>query len=450
MKIVAALEFATDFIAAAGAMYLIYGSHYFFSLRRDELLLQAGIFALVFLLARFAMGLYQWQCCSELKEVFARAIAAYACGFLVLSVIYYLVPGVQMWRSAAAVSVPAALIAVLTTRYLLDHGLQGRLFIRRILVMGVGERAARIEALEQRKGQHSFICVGFLRLAGETCLVSPSRVVANINSLTRYVEANEVDEIVIAPTDRRGTLPMQALVECRLSGTRIRTYQMFLEKETGRVDPDSLQPDWFLYSEGFRSRGLQEAIKRGFDILASVVLILLALPLLISTIIAVKIEGGGPIFYKQERIGLKGKAFLLFKFRSMQSDAEHDGTPQWARVNDQRVTTVGQLIRKTRIDELPQLFNVLKGDMSFVGPRPERGFFVEQLSQQIPYYNERHEVKPGITGWAQLNYSYGASVEDAKEKLAFDLYYIKYYSVIRDIVIIFQTVRVVLWPQGVR
>lgn len=450
MILVAIVDFITDFSAVMAAMLIIYGSMYIAGMGSAQLAVQASVFALVFLAMRFAVGLYDWRCCVELKDVFARTITAYACGFLVLSFIYYVVPGVQIWRSAAALGMPLALVAALATRYVLDHGFQGRVFVRRVLVVGVGDKAARIETLEQRKGQRSFRCVGFMPLPGEIRVVSPGRILANINSLRLFSEQNEVDEIVIAPADRRGTLPMQALVECRLAGVRISTYQMFIEKETGRVDPDTLQPDWFLFSQGFPSRGLQEAIKRGFDILASVCLILLALPLMLSTMLAIRLEGRGSPFYLQERVGLRGKPFTLIKFRSMRPNAEKDGPPQWARVHDDRVTTVGQVIRKTRIDELPQLFNVLKGDMSFVGPRPERAFFVEQLAQQIPFYNERHEVKPGITGWAQLNYSYGASVEDAKEKLAFDLYYIKYYSVMRDIAIILQTMRVVVWSQGAR
>ena len=216
------------------------------------------------------------------------------------------------------------------------------------------------------------------------------------------------------------------------------------------MDLDSLRPSWLIFSDGFRVGLVHSFFKRVFDVLASVVLLVFGLPLIIVAAIAIRLESKGPIFYRQERLGLGGQPFLLLKFRSMKVDAESSGVPQWAEQNDSRITRIGNFIRQTRIDEIPQILNVLRGDMSFVGPRPERSYFVEQLTQKIPYYFERHRVKPGITGWAQLNYSYGASIEDAKEKLKYDLYYIKNCSVFLDLIILMQTARVIVWPNGVR
>lgn len=450
MLALAMFESLVDATSAMLGMLLIYGAPHISRMGALEFAGQSLVFASVFLTTRFAVGLYNWECCSELKDVFSRTISAYVCGFVLLSAIFYLVPAVHIWRSAAAISIPLALIITLGVRYFLDRRVKGRFFLRRILVVGVGTQAERIETLERRKRQREFVCVAFMDLTGEERRVSPSRIMPQVNSLRHYVTQHDIDEIVIAMADRRGRLPMQGLIECRLAGIKIRTYQNFLEKETGRVDPDALQPDWFLYSEGFPNRGLQQTIKRVLDMAASLALIIGTFPIFVATMIAIKLEGDGPIFYAQQRVGLRGRPFTLIKFRSMRPDAEKEGAPQWAATGDYRVTMVGRLIRKTRIDELPQLYNVLKGDMSFVGPRPERPFFVEQLNRQIPFYNERHEVKPGITGWAQLNYPYGASEEDAKEKLAYDLYYIKYYSVIRDLTIMLQTMRVIMWSQGAR
>jgi sugar transferase (PEP-CTERM system associated) len=256
-------------------------------------------------------------------------------------------------------------------------------------------------------------------------------------------------EIVLATDDRRG-LPVHQLLECKLAGIRIVDYLDFCERETGRVDLDALRPSWFIFSDGFRTGPVTDFTKRSFDCAVSVVMLILVLPILLLTALAIKLESVGPILYRQERVGLHGRQFILLKFRSMRVDAERDGMPQWARKRDPRVTRVGAWIRLLRIDELPQLVNVLKGDMSFVGPRPERPLFVEQIAREVPFYLERHSVKPGVTGWAQINYPYGASIEDARQKLSYDLYYLKNRGVFLDLVVLTQTVRVILWPTGAR
>jgi sugar transferase (PEP-CTERM system associated) len=268
-------------------------------------------------------------------------------------------------------------------------------------------------------------------------------------SLAKMATALRAKEIILAPDDRRG-LPVRQLLECRLSGIRVIDYVAFWERETGRVDLESLQPSWFILSDGFHMGPVSEFLKRGLDLLISSIILIAFLPVMVMAAIAIKLESPGPLLFHQERVGLRGRPFTLLKFRSMRVDAERDGNPQWAQRNDPRVTRVGAFIRLVRIDELPQLWNVLRGDMSFVGPRPERPYFVEQLSQSIPFYNERHAIRPGITGWAQVNYCYGASVEDARHKLSYDLYYLKNRDLFLDFVTLMQTVRVILWPEGAR
>jgi len=237
-----------------------------------------------------------------------------------------------------------------------------------------------------------------------------------------------------------------------MKGVRVIEESAYLERQLGKIRLDSLQPSTVVFADGFTQAVIKSTGKRLFDILVSLLLLILASPIMLAVAVAIAIEsrGRGPVFYSQERVGLGARAFRVHKFRSMCVDAERDGVAQWAKKNDDRVTTVGRLIRSTRIDELPQLFNVLKGDMSFVGPRPERPQFVKELAEQIPYFDLRHHVKPGMTGWAQVCYPYGASIEDAREKLQYDLYYLKNYSLFLDTMIIFQTLQVVLWGKGSR
>ena len=263
------------------------------------------------------------------------------------------------------------------------------------------------------------------------------------------VRRAHASEIVVALEDRAG-LPVSQLLRCKTEGIQVIDYQTFCERETCRLDLDELKPSWLIFGSGFARGFVTDLIKRLFDVTVSLALLLVTLPFTLLTAILVKLESPGPILYRQERVGLHGKPFMVLKVRSMRQDAEVAGSPQWAQVRDPRVTRVGVFIRKTRIDELPQLLNVLNGDMSFVGPRPERPFFVQQLSETIPFYRERHCVKPGITGWAQINYPYGASLEDARQKLSYDLYYVKNHSLFLDFIILLSTVRVILLQQGSR
>jgi sugar transferase (PEP-CTERM system associated) len=273
----------------------------------------------------------------------------------------------------------------------------------------------------------------------------------NHDQLLRTVRDLKVSEIVIAVRERRGgVLPLRQLLDCKLDGVRVMDLASFYEREKGLLKIDNVRASWLIFGQGFDQGATRDVVKRLFDIVVSLALLMAALPILLVTMIAIVVESGWPVFYRQERVGQGGKPFQIIKLRSMRQDAEKDGKPRWAGANDDRVTRVGRFIRMTRIDELPQLYNVLRGDMSFVGPRPERPYFVGQLIDEIPYYDVRHSVKPGVTGWSQVRYPYGASVEDALAKLQYDLYYVKNHSLFLDLLILAETAQVVLLGKGAR
>ena len=324
------------------------------------------------------------------------------------------------------------------------------LFKRRLLVLGTGKNAALIAQLAKKHKTCSFELCGFVRTENgddEPHLQLDQASFNDPESFFEYAREKRVREIIIATDDRRG-LPVHQLLRCKLAGIKVTDFLSFWERETGRVGLDALRPSWLILSDGFRTGWLVDFSKRCFDIVVSVSVLIFTMPVLLITAILIKLDGPGPILYRQERIGLYGRPFTIFKFRSMATAAEAVGEPQWARLKDDRITRTGAYIRKVRIDELPQLINVLRGEMSFVGPRPERPFFVEQLAAEIPFYRERHSVKPGITGWAQIQFPYGASISDARDKLSYDLYYVKNRGMFLDFVILVETVRVVLWAEG--
>jgi sugar transferase (PEP-CTERM system associated) len=323
---------------------------------------------------------------------------------------------------------------------------------RRVAVLGNGVRAARIAELVESGTNQYFVPVSYIRLPGEPAIASRDAVAApdtGPEALADYGGRLGVREIVVATDERRG-LPVRQLLHCKLAGIRVTEFLDFWERETRTVDLDALRPSWLFYSDGFRCGVVDEVLKRAFDIVVSLGLLVFTAPLLLLTAGLIKLDSKGPVLYRQERVGYRGRVFTIFKFRSMRVDAERDSGPQWAAKRDPRITRVGAVIRKLRIDELAQILNVLRGDMSFVGPRPERPFFVDSLAADIPYYTERHWVRPGITGWAQINYPYGASIEDARRKLAFDLYYVKNRSIFLDFLILLQTARVIFWNYGAR
>jgi sugar transferase (PEP-CTERM system associated) len=319
-------------------------------------------------------------------------------------------------------------------------------------VYGAGNNAARVMQLRRRADQRGFKVIGFIPARTEERVVPQDRMFSQDKPVSVLAAELEIDEIVVAMDDRRQQFPLKELLDCRLNGIEVVELASFLERETGKVYLDILIPSWMIFGTGFRRDVIRRFSERGFDVLASLVLLIAALPVMLLTILAIKLEDGlkAPILYGQPRVGYAGRVFRVLKFRSMRTDAEKDGKARWATANDDRVTRVGRFIRKVRIDEIPQLFNVLSGRMSFVGPRPERPEFVRQLADSIPYYEVRHAVKPGITGWAQLCYPYGASEQDATEKLQYDLYYVKNHSLVFDILILLQTVEVILLGKGAR
>ena len=407
-------------------------------------------FASVVFVILLGVGYYRIECFRSLRISLVRLVASLFFALLALSVIFFLYPDVVVWRSVLLYALLAAFAGLVTLRALFQNfgGLDR--FKRNILLMGAGDRAAIIHALAARPDS-SFTVVRSIRMTESECQDTTADDRESIGSLVEMVAGCAVDEVVLAPDERRGALPIGSLIEVKLAGTRVSDLTDFIERETGRVDIQVLNPSWIIFGEGFvASHRISVIIKRLFDLLASGLLLAITAPALLITAIAIKLTSRGPVLYRQERVGLGGVPFNVLKFRSMRTDAEAQGAPQWATKRDPRVTSVGRLIRATRIDEIPQIFNVFRGEMSFVGPRPERPFFVDQLTRQIPFFAERHAVKPGITGWAQINYPYGASVEDARAKLEYDLYYVKNYSIFLDLMILIQTVRVVLWQDGVR
>jgi sugar transferase (PEP-CTERM system associated) len=411
---------------------------------------ELGLFAGVVLLSMVAVGYYRAESIRSLRVSFVRLLAALFFATVALAVVFFFLPDIKTWRSVFIYAFSLVIVGITLLRAIFIRlgGLDS--FKRRVLVMGAGQRAQQICLLGERT-ESSFTVVRAVRMAASEQSVASAMDRESIASLIKLTDELNIDEVVLAVDERRGGLPVASLIEVKLAGTPISELTTFIERETGRVDVDVLNPSWIIFGDGFRaSHQMAIFFKRIFDLSISAILLILAGPVLLLTAAIIKLTSPGPIFYRQERVGLNGNTFAVLKFRSMRQDAEKAGAPQWAQKSDPRVTPIGKFIRATRIDEIPQIFNVFKGDMSFVGPRPERPFFVNQLSQQIPFFAERHAVKPGITGWAQINYPYGASVEDARAKLEYDLYYVKNYSLMLDFLILIQTVRVVLWQDGVR
>jgi sugar transferase (PEP-CTERM system associated) len=403
-----------------------------------------------------SVGLYGEQSFVDFRLLLSKVAVAFVLVLLlVLVCVIYWRDGLQHLPDTANLPLRATLIwlgCISVTRgtFLITWG-RG-LFKRRIAVLGNGAQAARIARLVERGENRHFVPVSFIRLPGERGRASHNAVdcpQGGPEALAELGVRTGAREIVVAPDDRRG-LPVQQLLHCKLAGIRVIEFLDFWERETRSIDLEALRPSWLFYSDGFRCGVVDELLKRAFDIVVSLALLALVAPLLVVVALLVKLDSRGPVLYRQERVGYRGRHFTILKFRSMRADAERDTGPQWAARGDPRVTRVGAVIRKLRIDELPQILNVLRGDMSFVGPRPERPFFVANLAAVIPYYNERHWVRPGITGWAQVNYPYGASIEDARHKLCYDLYYVKNRSIFLDFLILLQTARVVFWNYGAR
>ncbi|GAA4761979.1 TIGR03013 family PEP-CTERM/XrtA system glycosyltransferase [Stakelama sediminis] len=411
---------------------------------------QLFTFAISVELAMIGVGVYGADALQSLRFAAARLIVAISLATIFLSVIFFLVPALTFWRSNLLYAMLFAVPALVLMRILLGKTLGSQVFKRRVVVLGAGARAARIKALSKAPGS-GFVVVGYVSMSEPKPVIPEAISRDAIYNLADHVVLLNASEVVLALEERRNALPLKDLLRIKTTGVHVNEISTFLERETGRVDLDSVNPSWLIFSDGFSSgRMFSSMFKRLFDITASLILLILTAPLVLLTAMLVKMDSKGPAFYRQRRVGLFNIGFDIIKLRSMRIDAEAAGKAVWAEKDDPRITRVGRIIRKLRIDELPQCWSVLKGDMSFVGPRPERPQFVDDLEQKLAYYAERHMVKPGITGWAQINYPYGASIEDARQKLEYDLYYAKNYSPFLDVLILLQTIRVVLWPEGAR
>ena len=407
-------------------------------------------FALANSLAMMAVGMYGTKALRAMGFATARLLAAISLGVIFLSVVGFLLPAATLWRANSLYAMALAIAALLLIRLALTQSAGADAFRRRILVLGAGPRAARLAALAEAPGSGLSI-TGFVAMRANETAVPGAVPRAAVPNLADHAVALGAGEVVLAMEERRGALPLADLLRVKTTGVHVNEMASFLERETGRVDLATTNPSFLIFSDGFSAgQRIAKVSKRLFDIAASLAVLVIGLPLILIAGIAVKLDSKGPVFYRQPRVGLFGEPYNIVKIRSMRTDAEAAGKAVWASANDPRITRVGHIIRKLRIDELPQTWCVLKGEMSFVGPRPERPSFVEELTRELPYYAERHMVKPGLTGWAQINYPYGASVEDARVKLEYDLYYAKNYSPFLDLLILLQTVRVVLWPEGAR
>lgn len=400
--------------------------------------------------AMIAVGVYGPEALQSIRFAFARLLVAVSLGVIFLSVLYFLLPGMTLWRSNSLYAMGLALLFLIAIRIMLGSMLGGEAFKRRLVVLGAGSRAARIKTLEERRGA-GFLVVGYIAMNDGAQVIPEAINRSAIFNLSDFVVRLNASEVVLALEERRNAIPMSDLLRIKTTGVHVNDLSTFLERETGRVDLASVNPSWLIFSDGFSAgRRLSSMAKRLFDIIASTILLLLTGPVILIAAILVKLDSKGPAFYRQQRVGLFGQEFWIVKLRTMRQDAEVATGAVWAEKDDPRITRLGYWLRKLRIDELPQTWTVLKGEMSFVGPRPERRQFVEDLEQHLRYYAERHMVKPGITGWAQINYPYGASIEDARHKLEYDLYYAKNYTPFLDLLILIQTLRVILWPDGAR
>lgn len=414
-------------------------------------LLRAGIVAGVCQLCLFFADMYDLRLVADRRELFVRLLRSLAATTLILAAVYFWFPILIVGRGVFLLTTAFIILAILASRLLFEFASSQVQPGERLLLIGTTPAAVALaQEIHERQAELGVEIVGFVdpdpaRVG--TVLFNPG-VIGTIDDIPSIVRDRNVDRVVVSLADARGRLDMVKLLEIRLSGVTFDHLATVYEEYTGKIAVENLRPSWMIFSEGFRKSKVQLGAKRLLDIVTASVGLVLAAPLALFVVALIKLTSPGPIFYRQERVGLNGRTFMVVKFRSMRVDAEANTGPVWAQKNDARVTPVGRFLRRTRLDEIPQLWNALRGDMSMVGPRPERPGFVADLTRQIPFYGQRHVVKPGVTGWAQVRYTYGASVEDALQKLQYDLYYIKNMSVALDLFVMFQTVKTVVLRRG--
>ena len=409
-------------------------------------------FPAVFALTATAMGLYNTRLREHLFGLALRFLLVAATALAVILLALQAVPATRLSIADFAMALLITIGLALVTRYLLGNFVTDGFLKTRVVVYGAGRQAQSIANLKRRSDRRGFVVVGYLPANGEARSIPDRNIVDCGGDLLDYCVCHDVDEIVVAMDDRRQAFPLRELLHCRINGLEVLELVSFLERETGAVRLDLLNPSWIIFSPGFRQSWARDMVGRLLDIAASLALLAVSWPLILLATLGIKLEDGllAPVLYRQNRVGKDGRVFRVLKFRSMKLDAEADGIARWATEEDGRVTRVGAWLRRSRFDELPQLWNVLRGDMRFVGPRPERPEFVSSFAENLPYYSERHSVPPGLTGWAQLCYAYGSSEQDAIEKLKYDLYYIKNRSFLFDLAILIQTVEVIIFGKGAR
>jgi sugar transferase (PEP-CTERM system associated) len=409
------------------------------------------LFAALLTLFSSMFDLYGWAWTTGLRSLFLRVGGGFSISGLLSYAGSLALPEVFAGGGELASALVISCLSVVLIRLLFIEWDKVDLFKKRVLVLGTGSRAAKIEELATQGKAQGLNIIGYLPMGSLHSYVPHERVLSGSGGIGELVENLRIDEIVVAIRERRGGgLPISELLECKLRGVSVLDLPAFFERQTGILPLEAINASWMIFSDGFSQGVTRDVVKRLFDMLVSGALLVVTLPLMLLTGLLIRLESVGPVFYTQERVGQYGRPFTIYKFRSMYTDAEKDGRPVWAAHNDDRTTRVGRLIRRLRIDELPQTINVFLGQMSFVGPRPERPFFVDELAAQIPFFHARHSVKPGITGWAQVRFPYGASVEDAMSKLQYDLYYVKNHSLFLDLMILLQTAQVVVLGKGVR
>jgi sugar transferase (PEP-CTERM system associated) len=435
-------------LVAMGAVALQVGS---WNLALPAAGTHAVSFAACLFVINSASGLYEVSPLDSVGRSCARALLALLVALPLAWAIFGLLPPELARHGTIQLTAMAGVAALVTRRVYVSHKASAPRAGNRILVFGAGPAAA-VVGRTLKAADPNCVIVGYVPGSNEAATSVPDADLLTLNgSLTDTALRLRVDEIVVALTERRsGSMPLRQLLDCKASGIKVYDLNSHFEKTLGQIRVDYLNASWLIFSDGFNQGAWRTGVKRVFDILFATVLCIVSAPIMLLAALCIKLESRGPVLYRQERVGLGGRSFSIAKFRSMRTDAEGDGKPRWASKNDDRVTRVGHIIRKLRIDELPQLLNVLRGDMSLVGPRPERPFFVDQLTQEIAFYALRHSVKPGVTGWAQVRYHYGATLEDSLEKLQFDLYYVKNHTLFLDLAVLLETVGVVLTGKGAR
>lgn len=413
--------------------------------------IKALIFTGLMMLSMTSMGLHNRNVVDDFAGMMIRIFLSFALGFFITAIIYYIYPQFFLGRGVVAFTFVVAFAGILFTRTIHQKLDNHSFFKRRVLILGAGKQGAIVEGLVKKCCKQGYDVFGFIHIDSNKPRVDAQRIVDVDTTLLDLCLENDIVEIVLAMDDRRDHFPAAGLLECKMKGILVNNLSGFLERINGHIELEAVHPSTIIFSDGFTNAVKMNAAKRAFDVIASLVILIITSPIIILTAAAIWLStfGRAPVLYRQVRVGICDAPFNVLKFRSMSVDAEKDGA-QFARKKDSRITRIGAFIRKTRIDELPQLINVLKGDMSFIGPRPERPEFVLGFAQSIPHYQLRHTVKPGITGWAQICYPYGDTEEDTKNKLQYDLYYIKNYSLFLDLTIILQTIQVVLFGQGAR